>query len=203
MQELIAEWNKTRSKTKHFEILNRVDCPRELVMKALTIYEPQDVLSVDAIWLAKEWGNDQFLIVVYEIVYSGRCYHDIMLPDKSEQALALYVLAITTEDPSEVFYVTWRLDDKKYLKKILRKHRELFTELEFYPCIWANINLHRQEVKVMTPDELLRLLRIAHNGGYRVRDTATRLLNETHKYKKISKHQKEAYIQALAEYLEY
>jgi hypothetical protein len=55
----------------------------------------------------------------------------------------------------------------------------------------------------MTPDELLRLLRIAHNGGYRVRDTATRLLNETHKYKKISKHQKEAYIQALAEYLEY
>jgi hypothetical protein len=102
MCDLTIAWNKTRSKAKRFAILNRVDCPRELILKALTLYDPKEVMNLDAIWARIEFTGDADLETIERVVngkYHKPTIKSLFYASALERNTICYVVAKYTPDP--------------------------------------------------------------------------------------------------------
>jgi hypothetical protein len=197
MCDIITEWNKTRSKAKRFAILNRADCPRELILRALKLYDPQEVLDLDAIWLKIDFFGDAFLQLVGELrsgVVDKLYKLDTSKFNFKERTLLLYIFALYSNNLDDVFAAFCNIDNKDYLTRIIQKRLHIFETSKTTDSLRANLYAHNKRVKVLTPAQVQDLFN-THGG------TIRGLRSRINEYVRTTVLDKDASIETKVEYL--
>jgi hypothetical protein len=126
-RELSTLWAKSRKKQIRFEILNNLNCPTTLIYKALSIYNPQEVLSVPAVSFRTLWSSGDLAEFIEDTVFNVK-ESFIYYSSTFQNNLAFYLRALHSSGYSQAKSLSL-ISNKIYIKKFLVLRPNFLQEL--------------------------------------------------------------------------